>query len=192
MWHNPCEDWTDASRYGVHEIDAVCDRRTNGGTYEMAMILVVEDDSMIRELLAAVLEEESDHSVIVAANGQEALDQLHAHDVDAIVCDVNMPVMDGIELVRTVRANPDTEQMPVLMISAAVPAEAIGSELGVDLMLEKPFEINALLACVAFILDRVRASTHTVRVTRRRAAASVNEFVRAPHSKLGPSGAGGC
>jgi len=146
----------------------------------MATILVVDDDSVIRELLAAVLEEESDHSVIVAANGQEALDRLIEHDIDAIVCDVNMPVMDGIELVRTVRANPDTEVLPVLMISAAVPASALEPTLGVDLMLEKPFEINALLACVAFILDRVRASTRTVQVIRRRAAESVGRLVATP------------
>jgi two-component system chemotaxis response regulator CheY len=154
----------------------------------MATILVVDDDSVIRELLAAVLEEESDHEVIVAANGQEALDQLSEHPIDAIVCDVNMPVMDGIELVRSVRANPDTEELPVLMISAAVPASALEPELGVDLMLEKPFEINALLACVSFILDQVRAGTQTVRVTRRRAAESMNRIINASRPpRLGQS-----
>jgi adenylate cyclase len=155
------------------------------------MILVVDDDSVIRELLAAVLEEESEHDVIVAANGQEALDQLSEHAVDAIVCDVNMPVMDGIELVRKMRANPDTEELPVLMISAAVPADALEPELGVDLLLEKPFEIPALLACVSFILEHVRASTRTVRVTRRRATESMTRLVRGQRPNIRPNPASG-
>jgi two-component system, chemotaxis family, chemotaxis protein CheY len=159
----------------------------------MATILVVDDDSVIRELLAAVLEEESEHHVIVAGNGQEALDQLGTHEVDAMVCDVNMPIMDGLELLRSIRANPDTEDLPVLMLSAAVPADALEPELGVDLMLEKPFEISALLACVSYVLQTVRARAQNVRVTRRRAAAKVGRLVRPARRRqhLGTSPAGG-
>lgn len=146
----------------------------------MARILVVDDDPVIRELLAEVLQDESDHSVIVAANGQDALNVLHAEPVDAIVCDVNMPVMDGVELVQAVRADPRLHDVPVLLISAAMEPQNIDPDLGVDLMLEKPFEINALLTCVGFILEQVSASTRTVRVTRRRATASVRRFIRGP------------
>ena len=154
----------------------------------MARILVVDDDSVIRELLVAVLEDESDHDVIVAANGQEALDQLDKNPVDAIVCDINMPVMDGFELVRNVRANPQLHDLPVLMISAAARMERVDPELEVDLMLEKPFELNSLLACVGFILNGVRAGTqagtHTVRVTSRRAVAQIDRVVKAQHHQL--------
>jgi CheY-like chemotaxis protein len=144
----------------------------------MARILVVDDDSVIRELLTAVLEEESEHDVVVAANGQEALERLEEAPVDALVCDVNMPVMDGYELVRAVREQEALRDLPIVMISAAVPADDVSSDLEVDLMLEKPFEINALLACIAFVLQRVRAGHQTVRVTRRRAAHSVNRMLR--------------
>ena len=155
----------------------------------MARILVVDDDSVIRELLVEVLEGESDHEVIVAANGQAALDQLEQHQIDAVVCDVNMPVMDGFEFVRNVRANPELHDLPVLMISAAARLERVDPELEVDMMLEKPFELSSLLACIGFILHGVRAGTragtHSVRVTRRRAATQLDRIVqgrrRQPH-----------
>lgn len=149
----------------------------------MARILVVDDDSMIRDLLVAVLEDESDYDVIVASNGQEALDQLEHTSVDALVCDVNMPVMDGFELVRNVRASPELHDLPVLMISAAARLERVDPDLEVDLMLEKPFELSSLLACVGFILDGVRAGTragtNTVRVTSRRAASKLDRVAQA-------------
>jgi CheY-like chemotaxis protein len=157
----------------------------------MARILVVDDDSVIRELLTAVLEEESDHDVVVAGNGQEALERLAEAPVDAIVCDVNMPVMDGYELVRAVRAQDEFTDLPILMISAAVAADDLDPDLQVDLMLEKPFEINALLACVSFALGRVRAGQRTVRVTRRRAAMSVNRMLRQTREARGESHLGG-
>lgn len=149
----------------------------------MARILVVDDDSVIRELLVTVLEEESDHQVIVASNGQEALDQLEQHTVDAIVCDINMPVMDGFELIRAIRANPTLHHMPVLLMSAAARLEQVDPDLEVDMLLEKPFELSSLLACVGFILNGVRAGrrvgSHTVRVTRRRAASQLERIVLA-------------
>jgi len=144
----------------------------------MARILVVDDDSVIRELLVEVLEDESDHEVIVASNGQDALDQLQRHSVDAIVCDINMPVMDGFELVRNVRSTPELHDLPVLMISAAARLEKIDPELEVDLMLEKPFELSSLLACIGFVLNGVRAGTNTIRVTRRRAASQIDQIVQ--------------
>jgi CheY-like chemotaxis protein len=152
----------------------------------MATILVVDDDSVIRELLATVLEEESDHHVILACNGQEALDRLGETHVDALVCDVNMPVMDGLELVRAVRSNPGLQQLPVLMISAVLEPEELDPDLEVDLMLEKPFEINALLACVGFVLKGVRAGKERVTVSRRRAAASVERLVQSARPRLRP------
>jgi CheY-like chemotaxis protein len=147
----------------------------------MAHILVVDDDSVIRELLVEVLAEESGHHVIVASNGQEALRQLEQHTVDAIVCDVNMPVMNGFELVRHVRANTDYEHLPVLLISAAARLEHADPDLEVDMMLEKPFELNSLLACVGFLLNGVRAGARagmrTVRVGRRHAATRFDRIV---------------
>jgi CheY-like chemotaxis protein len=145
----------------------------------MARILVVDDDAAIREMVSVVLNEESGHEVVVASNGRDALDQLmHDGSVDAIVCDVNMPVMNGVELVRAVRSDPELSELPVLLISAAVDPDGIDPALEVDLLLEKPFEINALLACVSFVLSGVRAGGRSVRVGRRRAVTSARRIVR--------------
>jgi two-component system chemotaxis response regulator CheY len=150
----------------------------------MARILVVDDDAAIREMVSAVLSEESDHDVVLASNGRDALDRLmHDESVDAIVCDVNMPVMNGVELVRAVRADPELSELPVLLISAAVDPDGIDPALEVDLLLEKPFEINALLACVSFILSSVRAGGRSVRVCHRGAATSVRRIVRDAHRR---------
>jgi DNA-binding response OmpR family regulator len=106
-----------------------------------------------------------------------------------------MPVMDGFELVRHVRASPDHEHLPVLMISAAARLEHIDPGLDVDMMLEKPFELNSLLACVGFLLNGVRAGARagmrTVRVGRRHASTRFDRIVlsRGHHPRLsGTSG----
>ena len=156
----------------------------------MADILVVDDDSVIRDLLVEVLEEESGHHVIVASNGKEALERLQHHSVDVIVSDINMPVMDGYELVRHVRSSPEFEKLPVLMISAAARLEQADPDLEVDIMLEKPFELNSLLACIGFLLNGVRAGARagirTVRVGRRHAATRFDRMVlsRGHHPRL--------
>jgi CheY-like chemotaxis protein len=121
----------------------------------MARILVVDDDAAIRDLLTAVLGGEAEHDVIVAENGCDALDRLRETTVDAVVCDVNMPVMDGIALVRELRDHADTRTLPVLLISTIEP-EALDPALEVDMLLTKPFEISTLLASVRHVLARVR------------------------------------
>ena len=100
--------------------------------------------------------------------------------------------MDGFELVRNLRATPEWHDMPVVLISAATRLELVDPDLEVDMMLEKPFDLSALLACVGFVLNRVRARTKGVRVTRRRAAASIDRVVhsRRRQQRFGASPAG--
>jgi DNA-binding response OmpR family regulator len=130
-------------------------------------------------MLAAVLIEECDHEVILAANGREALDKLADEPVDALICDVNMPIMNGDDLVRAIRADPALHELPVVLTSAGAYLDRVDPELGVDLMLEKPFDISVLLACLTFVLDRVRAGRRSVRVSRRRAASSIHRMLLA-------------
>lgn len=145
----------------------------------MARVLVVDDDYAIREMLTVLIAEEADHEVLTAANGREALTVLAQEPaVDVVVCDINMPIMNGYELVRQMRADARLACTPVIMASAGVFLERVDPDLNVDVLLEKPFEINALLACLAYVLAGVRAGNCKVRVTKRRAMNTLNHMLR--------------
>ena len=81
----------------------------------MFRILIVEDDNELRQLFRRVLEKNG-YETFEADNGQEALDVLDAQFIDLIVSDIMMPVMDGYELVRSLREAGIS--IPVLMITA--------------------------------------------------------------------------
>lgn len=153
----------------------------------MATILVVDDDAAVLRLLTSILADESGHAVISASNGREALNRLNTEAVDAVVCDVNMPIMDGIALVRAMRTDESLRDLPVVMISAMVQGGEVAPDLDVDLLLEKPFEVNALIACVSYVLGRVRAGQSSIRVTQRKASDSMQRMIRAGQ-RLGSAG----
>jgi CheY-like chemotaxis protein len=157
----------------------------------MARVLVVDDDYAIREMLTVLIEEEGQHDVLTAANGREALDVLAQEPpVDVVVCDINMPIMNGYEFVRQMRGDARLVRTPVIMASAGVFLERVDPDLAVDVLLEKPFEINALLACLNYVLAGVRASNSKVRVTKRRAMHTLNQMLRVPErQRLGPRAA---
>jgi CheY-like chemotaxis protein len=92
-------------REAVDRILSESDRRS--------AILVVDDDPDVRELYAAVLEPR--FTVLTAANGQEALERLQSERVDLSIIDVHMPIMNGTELVRSIRADPRLERMPIII-----------------------------------------------------------------------------
>ena len=103
-------------------------------------VLIVEDDADIIDLLRSVLE--PTYECIVATNGLEGLQVAQAGEPDMIVCDIMMPVMDGREFVRGLRANPGFENIPVIFLSALSSREQIreGYSLGASLYMTKPIE----------------------------------------------------
>ena len=117
-----------------------------------AHILIVDDDKSNLKLNRFLLEEEG-FEVSHAHNGSEALTLLGAHLVDLVVLDVMMPVMDGYETLRRLRALYDT---PVLFLSAkSTTRDKIdGLGLGADDYLAKPYEPGELLARIRAILRR--------------------------------------
>jgi DNA-binding response OmpR family regulator len=108
-------------------------------------ILVVEDEPAMRDVLRQGLEEEN-HTVTVAANGIEGLDAAETLNLDAILLDVMMPGMSGIDLVRRLRAG--GRQTPVLLLTARDAAHDVvrGLDAGADDYLTKPFSFDVLLA----------------------------------------------
>ena len=104
-------------------------------------ILVIDDEASIRELLRLMLEM-SGFTVVMAANGKDALDLLARSDAPCLILlDLMMPVMNGWEFFRIIRADERYKNIPVVVISAYTSAEM---ELPAVDVLEKPFEMDLL------------------------------------------------
>lgn len=115
-----------------------------GIMFERINMLIVDDVALNRTPLAALFSEEYD--ILEAGSGQEALDQLGKHQVDVVLLDVRMPGMDGMEVLRRIKANPATAHIPVIMNTirgtstsgdSTVEAEAL--ELGASDFITKPY-----------------------------------------------------
>ncbi len=119
-------------------------------------ILVVEDDTAVRDSLARTLRFEG-HQVETAADGREALDAVRAAEPDAMILDVSMPRMDGLQACRRLRA--DGVVLPVLMLTArdSVGDRVAGLDAGADDYLVKPFALQELLARLRALLRRSAA-----------------------------------
>jgi two-component system phosphate regulon response regulator OmpR len=115
-------------------------------------ILLVEDDPRLAEMLLEYLGQ-AGFSVTVASLGATALERSNEADYDAVVLDLMLPDMDGLEVCRRLRARRDT---PVLMLTARGDAidRIVGLELGADDYLPKPFEPRELLARLRAIVRR--------------------------------------
>jgi DNA-binding response OmpR family regulator len=116
-------------------------------------ILVVDDEPAVREAVERALRLEG-HDVLLAADGHEALGTLDSRAPDAVVLDVLMPRVDGLELCRRMRRRGD--RTPVLMLTArdAVDDRVFGLESGADDYLVKPFAFKELLARVQALARR--------------------------------------
>ncbi len=108
------------------------------------LILVVEDDAPVRSLITTALKAH-DYRHIVAANGQNAIAEASSHNPDAMLLDLGLPDIDGVEVIRRVRS---WSNLPIIVISArsedADKIEAL--DAGADDYLTKPFSVDELLA----------------------------------------------
>ena len=118
-----------------------------------ATVLVVDDDPVIQKLLQVNFELEG-YKVITASDGVEGLARAQADHPDAIILDIMMPRMNGLEVARALKADPSTDAIPVLLLSAKAQASdvAIGMEIGADDYITKPFDPAELLERVGDLL----------------------------------------
>ncbi|GLQ09536.1 PleD family two-component system response regulator [Devosia yakushimensis] len=128
-----------------------------------ARILIVDDIPTNVRLLEARLTAEY-FDVVTASSGQEALDICESSDVDMVLLDVMMPVMDGFEVCRRLKANTRTHHVPVLMITALdQPSDRVkGLEVGADDFLTKPVDDMQLMARVKSLV-RLKSLTDELR-----------------------------
>jgi putative two-component system response regulator len=120
-------------------------------------ILVADDDTLNSTLLTVSLEEEG-YAVEAAADGQAALDRLHARPFDILLLDLLMPEVDGYQVLAHLKADPELRHLPVIVISAAEEQDSIVKciELGAEDYLLKPFNRVMLKARVDASMEKKR------------------------------------
>jgi len=124
-------------------------------------ILVVEDSPTMRALLTASLEEISGQlKVTEAENGFEALRELPRESFDLIITDINMPDINGLELVSFVKNNPAYQSIPLIIVSTEGSSRDLdrGVSLGADAYIVKPFDPEDLREVVCSLLSGVESS----------------------------------
>jgi CheY-like chemotaxis protein len=142
-------------------------------------LLVVDDEAVNCEIIAEYLEAE-DCSLTMASDGGQALDLLHAADAafDAVVLDRMMPGIDGIEVLRQIKATPGLRSLPVILQTAAAGREQVaeGLKLGAYYYLTKPYHRDALVAVVrAALADTAQRRDLARRIEESRAVMALIE-----------------
>lgn len=112
----------------------------------LPLVMIVDDNADMREHIEFLLT--SKFNTLSASNGAEALEKIKVVKPDIVLSDVMMPVMDGIELLKSIKNNKDTEQIPVILLTARAGEESKieGWQTGADDYLVKPFSSKELVA----------------------------------------------
>ena len=142
-------------------------------------ILVVDDTAQNRRLMEAVLSPLG-YAVSSAASGREALDLIAAEPPDLVLLDIVMPEMDGYEVCRTLRADPITRVLPIIMLTSSGDQDKVGAiEAGADDFIARPFDPHELLARVRSLL-RIKEYHDTIQAQ----AAELAELNRTLESRV--------
>ena len=117
------------------------------------VIMTADDSASIRQMVSFTLRQ-AGYQVIEATDGKDALSKLAGASVHMLLTDLNMPKMDGIELIRNVRANPALKFIPIIMLTTESQAEKKqeGKTAGATGWIVKPFKPEQLLAVVKKVL----------------------------------------
>jgi len=117
-------------------------------------VLVIDDSSTIRSLITHSLEELNDYEMVEAKNGFEALKELPRMHFDLIITDINMPEINGLEIVNFVRNHPEYQTIPLIIISTENGDEdrRKGILLGANEYITKPFESEQIKEVVSRVM----------------------------------------
>ncbi|MCF7568234.1 response regulator [Sabulilitoribacter arenilitoris] len=123
-------------------------------------VLIVEDETDLREYLETNLS--LVYKTITAENGVNALDIVKKNKIDIIISDVMMPKMDGLELCETLKNNPQTNNIPIVLLTAKTlnTDRITGFDKGADAYIDKPFSLNVLKSRIANILENQTRATN--------------------------------
>lgn len=123
---------------------------------EQRKVLVIDDDPAVVATLADGLELVGDYEVIIASDGAEGLRSFYESLPDCVVVDVRMPRLNGYQFVRAMRGDPETAEIPIIILSALVQdhEQLAGFLSGADVYLLKPVEITQLMAAIDTAINR--------------------------------------
>ncbi len=118
-------------------------------------ILIVEDSVTTRALIRAVIEETGDFNIIEAGSGFEALKLLPAHEFSLVITDVNMPDINGLELINFIKSNSRYSHIPLIIVSTERSDEdrKRGMALGAAAYITKPFKAQELQEVIKRAVD---------------------------------------
>jgi two-component system chemotaxis response regulator CheY len=119
----------------------------------MRKIMTVDDSATVRQMLSFTLQD-AGYEVIEAADGVEALEKLKNESIRMLITDLNMPQMDGIELIREVRKTPGNRFVPIIMLTTESHEQKkqAGKTAGASGWIVKPFRPEQLLRVVKMVL----------------------------------------
>ena len=122
----------------------------------MRKVMIVEDEKDLGDMLVRFLKR-SGYEPVYAADGAAAWQRLQKESVDILVTDLNMPEMDGLELVGRLRGHPRLKSLPVIMLTVKneLPNQIEGYEVGADDYISKPFDFPVLLARIRALERRL-------------------------------------
>jgi two-component system, OmpR family, alkaline phosphatase synthesis response regulator PhoP len=127
------------------------------GHQRLGRVLLVEDEQDVAELIRYNLTKEG-YDVVLSANGNDALRLAREHRPDVLLLDIMVPQLNGWEVCRRLKKDPDLAQIPVIMVSGRVEEgdKVLGFEVGADDYVTKPFSPRELIARIRAVLRRGR------------------------------------
>jgi len=142
-------------------------------------ILVVDDDPNVGPLISAVLKK-YDYTVVTLYDGDEVLRYLAGNKPDLILLDLRMPGLDGYSLCKSIRVNPDTRDIPIIILSGVSETDAKVNtiELGADDFVTKPFDVRELRARINRIIMRKSADTALNPLTHLPGSPAIEEYIQ--------------
>jgi signal transduction histidine kinase len=151
----------------------------------MKKILVIEDSPDVRSLIADMLSV-SDYEILMAENGIEGIELVAQQSPDLVLCDVNMPELDGFGVLQRLRENPATATIPFIFLTGASdkPFMRHGMELGADDYLNKPFTLQDLLGSVRVRLEKKEVAV--LQAEKKLEELRSNISLALPHELLTP------
>ncbi len=123
----------------------------------MKRILIVDDDADIRNFIKGLLSDK--YNILESENGREALQEIEQNLPDLVISDVVMPVLDGFQLLKTIRENPKYKHIPVVLLTSGNSDDnrKLGLDRGADAFVGKPFNPDMLMSVISNVLGRDEA-----------------------------------